>query len=116
MKKLLCLEGKLSQKDGNVSVVCDNILSETQWEQRIAGMRLCCKLEDGDTARMQQILHVANRFPGDTPLCFWLNGSRRYLMPKHGHGIAISTPMLRALCDTIIPLQYCALIPPAKLK
>lgn len=113
---VLCLEGKLSQKDGNVSVVCDNILSETQWEQRIAGMRLCCKLEDGDTARMQQILHVANRFPGDTPLCFWLNGSRRYLMPKHGHGIAISTPMLRALCDTIIPLQYCALIPPTKLK
>ena len=108
--EVLCLTGKISRKDRGISLICDDILPEARFEEIFAGKQLCCKVEDTDTALMRELQEICRRFAGDTPVCFFLLASRRYLKPKlPSGGVEISENFYRALTEKIQP-SMCALI------
>lgn len=107
--EVLCLTGHVSLKDGSVSLICDDIAPEQVFARRFESMRLCMKVADSDTAQMREILEVCRRFPGDTPICFFLMHSRRYLKPAQPQGVDICSGFYHILTEQIQP-SMCALI------
>ncbi|MCR5306950.1 MAG: DNA polymerase III subunit alpha [Oscillospiraceae bacterium] len=106
---VIWIRGKVSRKDGDgVRLFCEGVLSEEEFERHAAGMQLCCKVSDSET--VSRILSVCKRFPGDTPICFYLTGSRKYLRPKLPSGVRIDNGFLKQL-NEIIPAAQSALIP-----
>jgi len=70
---------------------------------------VCCKVDDNAQEQMKAVMEICRRFPGDTPLCFWLNQSRKYLFPRHPSGVQIDAAFLKSLTETL-PQAQCALI------
>ena len=107
---VLMLRGKVSRKERDEAVLfCEGILSEKEIIQYAGTLRLCCKLDDRDTERMRAVTALCAQYPGDTPFCFWLTGSRRYVRPRTVSGVQINMEFYRALLG-LIPQQQCALI------
>ena len=101
--------GKISRKDGDgVRLFCEGILSEKEFLHHASGMQLCCKIDNSETAG--RILSVCKRFPGDTPLCFYLIKERKYLRFRNQSGVQINNSFLKQLTE-IIPVSQAALIP-----
>lgn len=105
------IKGKVSNQDGEVRLFCDGIMSEQNFSDYTSSKILCCKVQDSQTELMQQIAALCRRFPGDTPYCFWLMQSRKYLKPKTAAGVDICSGFLKCLTE-LLPLSQCALIDP----
>lgn len=106
---VIWVKAKLSKKDGETRLFCDGIMPEQAFAEFAAGKQLCCKTADQDAAKIKQILEICKRFPGDTPLCFWLTGSRKYLKPRMASGVQINAAFVKVLSE-VLPLSQCALI------
>ena len=106
---VIWVRGKISKKDGDgVRLFCEGILSEKDFLNYARGMQLCCKVVE--PAEVNRILSVCRRFPGDTPICFYLTKERKYLRSKSQTGVLIDNSFLKQLSD-IIPASQAALIP-----
>ena len=106
---VIWIRGRISKKDGDgVRLFCEGILSEQEFRRYADGMQLCCKVSDPDS--VSRILSVCKRFPGDTPVCFYLTDSRKYLRPKLKTGVQIGNGFLKQLTE-IVPVSQAALIP-----
>ena len=103
------VKGKLSKKDGETKLFCDGIMSEQNFADFAASKQLCCKIPDSEPEKMKAVLEICRRFPGETPLCFWLTGSRKYLKPKMQQGTDICPNLLKCLTEHL-PLSQIALI------
>lgn len=106
---LVLVKGKLSKKDGEIRLFCDGIMTEQNFSDYAAARQLCCKVSDNEPEKMKAVLEICRRFPGETPLCFWLTGSRKYLKPKMQQGTDVSERMLKCLTEQI-PISQIALI------
>lgn len=106
---LIWVKGKVSNKDGEPRLFCDGIMSEQIFADYAESKRLCCKIDDADTETMQAAAEICRRFPGGTPVCFWLTKSRRYIKPRGLSGVQTDNAFLKALQE-IVPLSQCALI------
>ncbi len=108
---VLYVEGAVSRRENQCSLLCNVIMSEQQWLATLAEYMLCCKIDDADTACLQALLQtVVPKHTGDMPFCIWLKQSRRYLTPKHSNALEISPQLLADLERIGLPLQQCALI------
>ena len=106
------IKGKISRKDGDgPRLFCEEIMTAQEFERYAGTMTLCIKISDSDRTKMQEAADVLRRFPGDTPVCFWLTESRRFLRPKHSAGVSLNDAFYQALCAAVPPAA-CALIPP----
>ena len=103
------IKGKVSRKDREVQLICDGVMQEKAFADLTAGKMLCCKVDDNAQEQMKAVMEICRRFPGDTPLCFWLNQSRKYLFPRHPSGVQIDAAFLKSLTETL-PQAQCALI------
>lgn len=111
---VIWIRGKVSKKEGDgTRLFCEGILAEQDFARHSDGMQLCCKVSDPET--VSRILSVCKRFPGDTPVCFYMTDSRRYLRPKLPAGISPDNAFLKQLTE-IIPLSQAALIPIQQAK
>ncbi len=106
---LVLVKGKLSKKDGEIRLFCDGIMTEQNFSDYAAARQLCCKVSDNEPEKMKAVLEICRRFPGETPLCFWLTGSRKYLKPKMQQGTDVSERMLKCLTEQL-PISQIALI------
>ena len=106
---LVLVKGKLSKKDGEIRLFCDGIMTEQNFSDYAAARQLCCKVSDNEPEKMKAVLEICRRFPGETPLCFWLTGSRKYLKPKMQQGTDVSERMLNCLTEQL-PISQIALI------
>ncbi len=107
---VLLVKGKVSkQENEETRLFCEGILTEPEFSAFLRTRQLCCKLDDTDTERMKALIALFQRFPGDTPVCFWLNQSKRYLRPRMQTGTEISSRMFSQLKE-LIPASQCALI------
>ncbi|MCR4760011.1 MAG: DNA polymerase III subunit alpha [Oscillospiraceae bacterium] len=106
---LLWMRGRISKKNNALRIICEGIMPEQNFADFVLQHRLCCKVDDADTGKMQKIVQLCRRFPGDIPYCFWLKSSRRFLKPKQGTGVQIDMRFLKYLTE-IIPLSDCGLI------
>lgn len=106
---LVFVKGKLSKKDGEIRLFCDGIMTEQNFSDYAAARQLCCKVSDNEPEKMKAVLEICRRFPGETPLCFWLTGSRKYLKPKMQQGTDVSERMLKCLTEQL-PISQIALI------
>lgn len=107
---VICMEGTVTRRDGRLSLRCDALLGEAQWAQSLGAYRLCCKIDDANGEQLRRLMETARRFRGDTPLCIWLNTSRRYLIPKQQVRVHIDNGLLKALEAIGLTVQNCALI------
>ena len=106
---VIWLRGKISKKDGDgVQLICEGILSEDEFVRHADRQQLCCKVQNPET--MNGIMEVCRRFPGDTPVCFYLTGERKYLRPRHQTAVNVDNSFLKQLSDVILVSQA-ALIP-----
>ncbi len=106
---LVFVKGKLSKKDGEIRLFCDGIMTEQNFADFAASKQLCCKVSDSEPEKMKAIMEIGRRFAGDTPLCFWLTGSRKYLKPRMAKGVEISSGFLKCMQEQL-PLSQIALI------
>ena len=84
-------------------------MTEQNFSDYAAARQLCCKVSDNEPEKMKAVLEICRRFPGETPLCFWLTGSRKYLKPKMQQGTDVSERMLKCLTEQL-PISQIALI------
>ena len=106
---VIWVKGKLSKKDGETRLFCDGIMPEQAFADYAAAKQLCIKVSDQEPEKLRQITELCRRFPGDTPLCFWLTGSRRYLKPRLQSGVEINAAFTKLLYENV-PASQCALI------
>jgi len=110
-ESVIYVEGTISRRDDRISLRCDLILTEAQWEETLQSYMLCCKIDDNDTALLQQFLQrIVPRHPGETPYCLWFQTGRRYLRPRQKTGLHISNLLLQDLERMGLPISHCALI------
>ncbi|MBQ8514420.1 MAG: DNA polymerase III subunit alpha [Ruminococcus sp.] len=95
--RILCITGKISQKEESVSLICDSILDEQDLKQKLRNGRLCCKLCTADTAKRQQVMSVILENPGDTPVCFYLTDVKKLVAPKIPLKAALSEELMGQL-------------------
>lgn len=106
---LIFIKGRLSKKENEIRLVCDGIMTEQNFSDYAASKQLCCKVNSSEPEKMKAILEICRRFAGDTPFCFWLTDSRKYIRPKMQQGIAVSDGLLKCLTEQI-PISQIALI------
>lgn len=98
---IVFVKGKLSKKDGETRLICDGIMTEQNFADYAASKQLCCKISDGEPEKMKAIMEICRRFAGNTPFCFWLTESRKYLKPKMQQGVAVSAELLQCLTEQL---------------
>ncbi len=105
---VIWVKGKIAAKSGETRLFCEGILSEDQIAEYLSARQLCVKLPDS-AELLRRLNAVCAAHPGETPFCFWLTGSRRYLRPKSPAGISLDAAFMQALTE-LVPLRDCALI------
>ncbi|MCQ2407293.1 MAG: DNA polymerase III subunit alpha [Oscillospiraceae bacterium] len=103
---VIWLKGKVSRKDKEVQIICDGVMQEKVFADFAASKMLCCKFDDNAQEQMKAVMELCRRSPGDTPLCFWLNQSRKYLFPRHPSGVQINAAFLKCLNETLPQTQF----------
>ena len=106
---VIWMKGKISRQDDESRLFCDGIMTEQNFADYAAAKRLCCKIPDQDTKTAKAVLELAERFAGDTPLCFWMMQSKRYLIPRTASGVQINAAFYKCLTE-LLPASQCALI------
>lgn len=91
--RILCITGKISQKEEGVSLICDSILDEQDLKQKLRNGRLCCKVSTKDVEKRQQVITAVMENPGDTPVCFYLTDAKKMVAPR--------TPLKAELSDEL---------------
>lgn len=101
------ITGKIRQREKDVRILCESVVSEKQLAEQTNQMQLCIKV--GSTEKLQALTAVLERFPGKTPVLFWMNESRKYLRPRSLSGVNICMELVQELIKTV-PLSEAALI------
>ncbi len=108
-EQIIWIKGKISRQDRETRVICEDILTDDMFDEYAANMQLCCKIKDGDTETVRALTELFRRFPGETPCCFFLTETRKYLIPRTCSGVEISSAFYKCLTE-ILPASQAALI------
>lgn len=87
---ILWCKGTLSMKENGISILCDSILTLEELQKQVEQGRFCVKLDSTDTMRMQQALQAADRYAGNTDICFYFTDQKRMVQPKQKRKIAVT--------------------------
>lgn len=96
---VLCVRGRIAQKEDTVSVLCDSILTEEELMRTLPQGQLCIKLDSRQPEQMQRALALAAEFPGETPLCFYLLDQKRMITLRSGQAVAVTEASYARFCE-----------------
>lgn len=106
---VLFVQGKISQKDETVSVLCESILTPEEVERTLTQKRLCVKLDSVQLPKAKQILALSAAAPGETKLCFYLTDKRKMISPKGGQSLHLTQSLYQQMCQ-IVPLEQMGIL------
>lgn len=96
---VLCVRGKIAQKEETVSVLCESILTEEELMHALPQGRFCIKMDSRQPEQMQRALELISAFPGETSVCFYLTDQKRMLSLRSGQKIAVTEASYAAFCQ-----------------
>ncbi|MCQ2417761.1 MAG: DNA polymerase III subunit alpha [Oscillospiraceae bacterium] len=103
------IKGRITMKNQEQHFICSGIMSEQLFEEYTHSKQLCIKIPQNNREIIQQVMAAATKYPAETPFCFWLSQSRKYIRPRSQNGIEICSGLEKELSE-ILPLSQCALI------
>ena len=102
---VLCIRGKLTQKEETVSVLCDSVLTEEGFRRTMSQGRLCIKTDSRQTEKLHALAVLVQQYPGDVPVCFYLTDRKKMLSLRGGQAMAVQPESYAALCRLVPPEQ-----------
>ena len=102
---VLCIRGKLTQKEETVSVLCDSVLTEEGFRRTMSQGRLCIKTDSRQTEKLHALAALVQQYPGDVPVCFYLTDRKKMLSLRGGQAMAVQPESYAALCGLVPPEQ-----------
>ncbi len=96
--RIVYISGKISHKEERVSLLCDTILNEEELARKIAGSRLCCKVDAVHLAAVQEVLR---QYDGDVPVCFYLTDAKKMVAPKVKIGVRLTDELAEKLREIL---------------
>lgn len=114
-EQVLLIHGKISARDGENSILCNELQPGEQIRQLLAGRQLCIKLRSDDAKRQKAVTELCRCHPGETRVCFYLTDLRRYVASRRIAGVELTAPFRDALCR-IVPEDCVGMVPAANGK
>lgn len=99
---IVFINGRISLKDDDISVICEKIISEADFKLMIQNMRLCIK-SPSYALSMEKITEVCSNFKGNTEICFYLTDLNKTVRPKNLLSIEVNSTSIRMLLSIISP-------------
>ncbi len=106
---VLYISGRLSEKDGSVSMICNRAVTLDTAVEESARRTFCIKLRSDESEKMAALSALFRRFSGETPVKIYLTDLKKYAVPKGAPKITLSSSLFRALCD-IVPENSAGLL------
>ena len=89
-ERIIMISGKLSVKDDSVSVICGSIAAEEELGRMTENMKLCIKTASEKASVSPELVRICAKYPGNTPVCFYLTDRKKLVMPKNKLTLGIS--------------------------
>lgn len=102
---VLCIRGKISQKEETASLLCDSVFTPQETAQIFAGYRFCVKLDSRDTSHLEQIIAFCRRHAGTTEVCFYFTDRRRLVAAKKAVSIDLDPKNVHSILQILPPAQ-----------
>lgn len=77
---IVYVNGRISVKDDSVSVICENITSEHDFQKMTENMHLCIK-SVSDSVPIGEITEICGNYSGNTELCFYFTDTKKFVRP-----------------------------------
>ncbi len=100
-EQVLLIHGRISAKDGQNSILCNEIQPGEQIQQLLAGRQLCIKLRSDENAVQQAVTELCRCNLGQIPVCFYLTDQRRYVSSRRIPGVELTAAFRDALCRIV---------------
>ncbi len=97
LDQILCVRGKIAQKEDAVSVLCDSILTPEELQRTFQLGKLCLKLPTQKMEQMEQAIQILRQFPGKTQVCFYFVDQKRAVSSQRVPLVAVSQACYTAL-------------------
>lgn len=94
--EIVYLTGKLSVRDGRISLIAETVYSENETSEILGRRKLCIKTE---SSKLQELtgLIADNAEKGNTSVCFFLTDIRKLVTPKEKITIYLTNDILNTL-------------------
>lgn len=102
---VVCVRGRVAQKEEAVSVLCESILTEEELLRTFSQGRFCLKIPSNDAQQLQDIMAVMEQFSGEIPVCFYLMDQKRMVSPRNKQTVAVTEASYRRFCEVASPEQ-----------
>lgn len=112
---VLCVRGKVTQKEETCSVLCDSILTESEVMRTLLQSRFCVKVNSQEPEQIEQAIEIAKAYPGETRLCLYLMDRKQMISPRAIGGVTVSEPMYHQFCE-VFSASCVGMVPQEKLK
>ncbi len=102
---LIFVTGKISYRNQHVSLICETIQEQRQFDSLLQSMQLCIKTDHspGELQNLKRLSALCRNFPGDTQVVFYFTDSRNYAYPKQKLYLQLSENSYQALTKIISP-------------
>ncbi|MBQ9111642.1 MAG: DNA polymerase III subunit alpha [Oscillospiraceae bacterium] len=107
---ILCISGRISQKDDEVSVIAESIRAEEDFPLMFRQMQLCFKLSSSQISLLDRAAEVCRKFAGETEVIVYLTDQKRFVFPRSRMSAEISEQLYQELCR-VIPKDSIGCIP-----
>lgn len=97
---ILWVSGHASVKDESISVICENIISERNFDRMTSGMRLCIKSASSELPDLSVFSDICRKFPGETTVCVYLTDQRKMIRPKTEYRFRITPESAKIITNT----------------
>ncbi len=88
---ILIVNGKISVREENVSVLCGSIFTENDFEKMTGNMRLCIKTDAAHAVVSAELYEICRDYPGYTGICFYLTDLKKLVAPRNKVSLRISS-------------------------
>lgn len=96
---ILLAEGRISLKNGDISLICSSVRAEDEIADIAGECRLCVKIKSSELSDITRIRQLCGRYPGNTPVCFYLTDLKKTVSPKKSLSVSVGSEMYRELLE-----------------
>lgn len=100
---IIFVNGKISVKDESISIICNSVINEHDFSRMTSGMKLCIKINSPELSRNHKLLDICEKFPGNTPVVFYLTDMKKMVSPKQKIGLDINSESYFRLKEIYLP-------------
>ena len=96
------VKGKISAKSsGSLSLICDNLFDEEEFNSIIESKRLCIKINSAEKEIFSKLVTIMPEYPGKREVCFYVTDLKKYVRPKNIIGINLTEELIERLISTV---------------